>query len=73
MSDILKLEHGFIHDYRSDSAVFNILVVDNQIETKDVTSEVVNSWNIHWENASAKVDQFLKDNELLQKFVNKMF
>ena len=30
-------------------------------------------WNIHWKNASAKFDEFLKENDVLSKFVDKMF
>ena len=42
-SDVLKLEQGFIHGYRSRSAVFYISAVDNEIETADVTFELMNS------------------------------
>jgi hypothetical protein len=73
MSDVLKLEQGFIYGYRSGSAVFYILVVNNLMETKDVTSEMTNSWNIYWKNASAKFDEFLKEDDVLCKFMGKMF
>jgi hypothetical protein len=43
------------------------------METEDVTSEMTNSWNIHWKNASAKFDKFFKEDDILCKFVGKMF
>ena len=73
LSDVLKLEQGFIHGYRSGSAVFYISVVNNEMETADVTSELMNSWNVHWKNASAKFDEFLKEDDVLNQFVGKMF
>jgi hypothetical protein len=73
MSDVLKLEQGFIYGYRSGSAVFYVSVVNNVMETKDVTSEMTDYWNIHWKNASAKFDEFLKEDDVLCKFVGKMF
>ena len=72
-SDVLKLKEGFIHRYRSGSAIFYISVVNNEIETEDVTSELMNSWNIYWKNASAKFDEFLKENDVHNKFVGKTF
>ena len=42
LSDVLKLEQGFIHGYRSGSAVFYISVVNNEMETADVTCELMN-------------------------------
>ena len=32
MSHVLKLEHGFIHGYRSGGAVFYVLVINNLIK-----------------------------------------
>ena len=43
------------------------------METKNVTSELTNYWNIHWKNASAKFDESLKEDDVLNKFVGKMF
>ena len=43
MSDVLKLEQGFIHGYRSGSAVFYVSVVNNLMKTEDVTSEMTDS------------------------------
>ena len=47
MSDVVKFEQGFTHGYRSGSAVFYISIVNNKKETEDVTSELINSWNLH--------------------------
>ena len=73
MSDVLKLEQGFIHGYRSGSAVFYVSVVNNHMESADVTSELMESWSTHWRNASAEFDDYLKNNDVLNKFVGKMF
>ena len=73
LSDVLKLEQGFIHGYRSGSAVFYISDVNNEMEIEDVTSELMNSWNVHRENASAKFDEFLKEDDVLKKIVDKIF
>jgi hypothetical protein len=73
LSNVLKLEQGFIHGYRSGSVVFYISVVNNEMKTEDVTFELLNSWNVHWKNASAKFDEFLKEHDVLNKFVGKMF
>ena len=70
---ILQPEHGFIHGYRSGSAVFYILVVNNEMETEDVTPELMNSWNLHCKNTSEKFDEFLKKDDVLNKFVGKIF
>ena len=45
--DVLKLEQGFIHGYWYRSDVFYVLVVNNLIETKDVTLEMTDYWKIH--------------------------
>jgi hypothetical protein len=42
MLDVFKSKQGFIHGYRSGSAVFYISIVDNQMKTEDVTSKLVN-------------------------------
>ena len=47
MSDVLKLEQGFIDRYRFGSAIVHISVVNNQIKTENVTSELIKSWNMH--------------------------
>ena len=73
LSDVLKLEQVFIYGYRSGSAVFYISVVNNEMETADVTFKLLYSWNIHWKNASAKFDEFLKEDDVLNQFVGKMF
>ena len=73
LSDVLKLEQGFIHGYRSRSAVFYISAVNNEMETEDVTSELMNSWNVLWKNASAKIDEFLKEDDIFKKFVARCF
>ena len=41
MLDVLKLKEKFIHEYRSRSVIFYIPVVNNQMETEDVTSELI--------------------------------
>lgn len=73
MSNVLKLKQRFIHGYRFGSAVFYVSVVNNLMKTEDLTPEMTVSWNIHWKNASAKFDEFLKENDVLSKFVDKMF
>ena len=73
MLNVFKLEQGFIHGYRAGSAVFYISVVNNQIKTKDVTFELINFWNIHSKNANAKFDEFLKKDNIHNKFVDKIF
>ena len=73
LSDVLKLEQEFIHGYRSGSAVFHISAVNNEMETEDVSSELMNYWNVHRKNASTKFDEFLMEDDVLNKFVCKMF
>ena len=73
MSDVLKLDQGFICGFKTVNAVFYVLVVNNLMKTKDVTSKMTNFWNIYWKNASAKFDEFLKNDDVLCKFVGKMF
>ena len=73
LSDVLKLEQAFIHGHRSGTTIFYISAVNNEMETEDVTSELMNSWNVHWKNASAKFDEFLKEDDVLKKFVGKTF
>ena len=71
--DVLKLEEGFIHGCRSGSVVFHITVVNNEMETEDVISELMNSWNVRWKIGSAKFDKFIKEDDVLYKFVDEMF
>ena len=73
MSDVLKLKQKFIHKYRSRTIVFYISVVNKQMKTEDMTFELINSWNIHSKNAIAKFNEFLKEYDVLNKFVVKMF
>ena len=44
--------------------------MNNEMKIENVTSKLMNSWNVHWKNVSAKFDEFLKG---LNKFVGKMF
>ena len=60
LSYVLKLEEGFIHGCRSGSVVFHISVVNNEIETEDVISELMNSWNVHWKMEVQNLMSFLK-------------
>ena len=47
LSDVFKLEQGFIHGYKFGSVVFYILIVNNEMEPEDIISELMNSWNVH--------------------------
>lgn len=51
--------------------IFSIL--NNQIETKYVTLELINYQNIEQKNSSTKFDDFLKEDNVHNQFVGKIF
>jgi hypothetical protein len=73
ISDVQKLEQGFLHGYRAGSAVFYVSLTINHMAPQDVTSELFDSWSIHWKKSSEQFDEFLKQDEHLKCFVGKMF
>ena len=71
--NVFKLEYEFIHGYRSRSVVFHISIINNKMKSEYVISKLINSWNILWKAISAKFDKFIKEDDVLNKFVGKMF
>ena len=52
ISNILKLMQIVFHGYGGRSMVFYVSLINNHMNTQDVSFELFDYWNIHWKNSS---------------------
>ena len=72
ISDVLELKQGFVHEYRVGNAIFNVSLTKNHMKTHDVTSELFESWNVHWKKSKEQFDEYLNQDEHLKCSIGKM-
>lgn len=59
--------------YIDGDCAFYILVFDDREKTRDVTSDIILIWNLHWIVANERFEELLKSTPELVAFSGKMF
>jgi hypothetical protein len=71
--DVCALQKQFEGGYIDGDRAFYISLYDDTENTQDVSSEIVDSWDAHWQSANERFEEFLLSRPEYSGFRGKMF